>query len=91
MALDPAHPPIWLRKLHVAASQMCPDDYAETPEAGILEACRWSDTVHAWSVACARAAGLPPLPPRPPFENPFRPNPVIARQPSESRAGRAAS
>jgi len=72
MALDPANPPIWLRKLHVSAAQISPDDYATTPDEGILECCRLSDAMRAWSKACAQALGLSPLPPRPPFYNPFR-------------------
>jgi hypothetical protein len=71
MAFDPANPPIWLRKLHVSAAQIAPDDYAQTPEEGILTGCRLSDAIHEWSKACAQALGVPPLPPRPPFANPF--------------------
>jgi hypothetical protein len=74
MALDPANPPIWLRKLHVTAAQISPTDYPSTPEEGILLCCRLSDTMRTWSQACAHALGLPPLPPRPPFDNPFRPD-----------------
>jgi hypothetical protein len=43
MALDPLHPPIWLRKLHVSAQQISSDDYAQTPEEGILLTCQLSD------------------------------------------------
>ena len=43
MAFDPANPPIWLRKLHVTASQIDPGDYAPTPEEGILRVCQLSD------------------------------------------------
>lgn len=43
MALDPANPPIWLRKLHVTAAQIDPTDYPATPEEGILLCCRLSD------------------------------------------------
>lgn len=72
MALDPDNPPIWLRKLHVAAAQISPSDYATTPEAGILECCRLSDAMRGWSKACAQALGLSPLPCPLPFDNPFR-------------------
>jgi hypothetical protein len=72
MALDPANPPIWLRKLHVTAAQISADDYAPTPEQGIVECCRLSDAMQRWSKACAQALGLSPLPCPPPFENPFR-------------------
>ncbi len=74
MALDPNHPPIWLRKLHVTAQQISPDDYAQTPEEGILRGCQLSDDIRTWSLACAEALERPPLPPRPPFDNPFRLN-----------------
>ncbi len=43
MAFDPANPPIWLRKLHVTAAQISPDDYPASPEEGILLCCRLSD------------------------------------------------
>lgn len=72
MALDPANPPIWLRKLHVTAAQLTPDEYAPSPEEGILLCCRLSDAVHEWSQACAQALEVPPISPRPPFDNPFR-------------------
>ena len=51
MALDPLHPPIWLRKLHVSAQQISPDDYAPTPEEGILLTCELSDAHLALSEA----------------------------------------
>jgi hypothetical protein len=85
MALDPANPPIWLRKLHVAAEQISPGDYAETPEEGILRGCRLSDAIREWSLACAEALGRAPLPPRPPFDNPFGPTPVAATPTPHSR------
>jgi hypothetical protein len=72
MAFDPTNPPIWLRKLHVSAAQMSPDDYPLTPEEGILQCCQLSDELGYWSRACADALGIPPLPPLPPFHNPFR-------------------
>lgn len=72
MAFDPANPPIWLRKLHVAAAQISSYDYAATPEEGILECCCLSDAMQRWSKACAQALGLSPLSCRPPFDNPFR-------------------
>jgi hypothetical protein len=72
MAFDPANPPIWLRKLHVTAAQISPDDYPATPEEGILLCCHLSDAHRAFAKACAHALGLPDLPPHPPFENPFR-------------------
>jgi len=53
MALDPLHPPIWLRKLHVSAQQISPDDYAPTPEEGILLTCELSDAHLALSEAFA--------------------------------------
>ncbi len=74
MALDPLNPPIWLRKLHVSAQQISPDDYPPTPEEGILLACELSDAMLQFSAACAAALGSGPLPPRAPFENPFRQN-----------------
>jgi len=85
MALDPDNPPIWLRKLHVTAAQISTDDYAATPEKGILECCRLSDAIQRWSKACAQALGLSPLPPRPPFDNPFRLVSPIDRTASVSR------
>lgn len=72
MPFDPANPPIWLRKLHVSAAQISAADYAATPEQGIVECCRLSDAMHRWAKACAQALGRPPLPCRPPFDNPFR-------------------
>lgn len=72
MAFNPDNPPIWLRKLHVSAAQISSSDYAATPEEGILECCRLSDALQRWSKACTQALGFSPLPPRPPFENPFR-------------------
>ena len=85
VAFDPDNPPIWLRKLHVSAAQISPDDYARTPEEGILLGCALSDAVRVWSLACAQALGFAPLPPRPPFDNPFRPNQVAAIPGSEPR------
>jgi hypothetical protein len=55
MALDPANPPIWLRKLHVTAEQIDLTDYASTPEEGILLVCELSDTHLALSEAFAYA------------------------------------
>lgn len=72
MAFDPTNPPIWLRKLHVSAAQISSQDYAVTPEEGILECCRLSDAIRRWSNVCTHALGLSPLPPPPPFDNPFR-------------------
>lgn len=72
MALDPLNPPIWLRKLHVSAQQISPDDYASTPEEGLSRGCELSDAMLQFSAACAAALGSRPLPPRDPFENPFR-------------------
>ncbi len=83
MPFDPANPPIWLRKLHVVAAQISPDDYASTPEEGILLGCRLSSAHLAFANALHAALGLPSLPPCPPFENPFR----ITRSPSSSNAG----
>lgn len=88
MAFDPANPPIWLRKLHVSAAQIAPEDYAPTPEEGVLNGCRLSDAVRAWSEACARALGHPPCSPRPPFDNPFGRTAVGSSEPIGSRAGR---
>lgn len=79
MALDPANPPIWLRKLHVTAAQIRPDDYPATPEEGILRCCHLSDAMQAWSRACAEALGFSPLPLPPPFENAFRFTPASER------------
>jgi hypothetical protein len=90
MALDPDHPPIWLRKLHVAAEQISPDDYAQTPEEGILMGCRLSDAVRVWSLACAQALGFSSLPPRPPLDNPFRLNQLADRPDSGPRKDDAA-
>lgn len=89
MALDPSNPPIWLRKLHVAAEQISPSDYAPTPEDGILRGCRLSDALHEWSAACADALGLAPLPPPPPFDNPLSSHSAPAIDPSESQDDRA--
>jgi len=55
MAFDPANPPIWLRKLHVTAAQISPDDYPTTPEEGILDCCRLSDAHMALSKTFAAA------------------------------------
>jgi len=55
MALDPANPPIWLRKLHVSAAQIDPTDYPATPEEGILLCCRLSDSHLALAKAFAAA------------------------------------
>lgn len=55
MALDPDHPPIWLRKLHVTAQQLVPSDYAASPEEGMLMVCRLSDAQMAWVKAFSRA------------------------------------
>jgi hypothetical protein len=85
MAFDPLHPPIWLRKLHVSAQQISPDDYARTPEEGILLGCELSDAILQFSVACARALGSGPLPPRLPFENPFHQNQILERVFTEQR------
>jgi hypothetical protein len=85
MSFDPANPPIWLRKLHVSAAQISPTDYPPTPEEGILMGCRLSDAIRDWSRACAQALGFPCLPPRPPFDNPFRLNPLPDRPDSEPR------
>lgn len=85
MALDPANPPIWLRKLHVCAEQISPEDYAPTPEEGILLGCRLSDGMYEWSLACARTLGLAVLPPRLPFENPFRLDAVAVTGPLKRR------
>ena len=60
MALDPANPPIWLRKLHVTAAQCTPDEYPASPEEGILLCCRLSDEHLA--LAKAFAAALYPHP-----------------------------
>ena len=42
MPIDPDNPPIWLRKLHITAKQLTPDDYPATPAEGILKVCRLS-------------------------------------------------
>lgn len=85
MPFDPANPPIWLRKLHVASEQISPDDYARTPEEGLLAGCRLSDAIRDWSLTCARALGWPPLPPRLPFDDPFRLLPAVETSPSHVR------
>lgn len=85
MPLDPANPPIWLRKLHVTAEQISPDDYAQTPEEGILMGCRLSDAIREWSLACAEALGWDPLPPHHPLDNPFRLKPVAETPPRGPR------
>ena len=87
MAFDSANPPIWLRKLHVTAAQIDPGDYPPTPEEGILRACRLSDDMCVLSRAFTEALGIAPLPPSPPFDNPFRVDPSTSRQGSESRTG----
>jgi hypothetical protein len=84
MAFDPANPPIWLRKLHVSAAQISPDEYSPTAEEGLLKCCRLSDAVRAWSLACAQALGHQPLPPPPPFDNRFRLTPLT----KDSASGR---
>jgi hypothetical protein len=43
MPIDPDDPPIWLRKLHVTAEQLSPDEYPATPADGILQVCRLSN------------------------------------------------
>jgi hypothetical protein len=43
MPIDPDDPPIWLRKLHVTAKQLIPDEYPATPAEGILQVCRLSN------------------------------------------------
>ncbi|HJT19116.1 MAG TPA: hypothetical protein VJ746_01520 [Nitrospira sp.] len=90
MALDPANPPIWLRKLHVSAAQISPYDYSATPEEGILQCCRLSDAMQAWSKACAQALGFSPLPPPPPFENLFRLTPASEQAASAAHDDNAA-
>lgn len=90
MAFDPANPPIWLRKLHVTAAQISPDDYPLTPEEGILACCRLSDAARAWSLACAQALGHQPMPPPPPFDNPFRLTPPAEPRVSGRRTDDAA-
>lgn len=85
MAFDPNNPPIWLRKLHVSAAQISSQDYAITPEEGILECCRLSDAIRRWSNVCTHALGLSPLPPPPPFDNPFRRVSSIDQAPSVLR------
>jgi len=76
MGIDPTNPPIWLRNLHVTAAQITPSDYPATPEEGILTVCQLSDAHHELSLAFARALGHEPVPPQPPFENPFRSEPA---------------
>ncbi len=44
MPIDPDDPPIWLRKLHVTAAQIRPSGYPATPEEGIMQVCRLSDS-----------------------------------------------
>lgn len=90
MALDPANPPIWLRKLHVTAAQCTSDEYASSPEEGILRCCRLSDAVREWSQACAQALGIPPLPAPPPFDNPFHRTPLSESLASGLRTDNAA-
>lgn len=48
MTFDPDHPPIWLRKLHVSASQINPADYPASAVDGILAVCRLSTAQHRW-------------------------------------------
>jgi hypothetical protein len=55
MAFDPANPPIWLRKLHVTAAQISPDDYPASPLDGLLAVCRLSDAQYHWMSALRRA------------------------------------
>ena len=90
MALDPLHPPIWLRKLHVSAQQISPDDYAQTPGEGLIRGCEFSDAALQLSAGCAAALGSGCLPPRAPFENPFRLNDIITHLPTEQRSDCAA-
>jgi hypothetical protein len=74
MPIDPDDPPIWLRKLHVSAAQLSPSDYAATPEEGILQVCRLSDSHRALEQAMKQTLGHDPMPVPPPFEIPVRPN-----------------
>jgi hypothetical protein len=48
MALDPANPPIWLRKLHITAAQISPTDYPASAVEGILAVSRLSTAQHRW-------------------------------------------
>lgn len=88
MGIDPAHPPIWLKKLHVTAAQITPSDYATTPEEGILAVCHLSDAHCELSLAFAQALGREPAPPWPPFDNPFRSEPAqLPQQTAPPRDG----
>jgi hypothetical protein len=84
MAFDPAHPPIWLRKLHVTAAEIDPSDYAPTPEEGILRMCRLSDEMNALSRAFAEALGTAPFPAADPFDNSLSLHRCPDDQPPES-------
>jgi hypothetical protein len=58
MALDPANPPIWLRKLHVSAAQISPTDYPATPAEGIFLVC-WLSDEHLTLAEAFQAALFP--------------------------------
>ena len=62
MGLDPANPPIWLRKLHVTAAQISPTDYPPTPAEGVLLVLRLSDAHRALAKAFADALFPDPPP-----------------------------
>ena len=51
MPVDPANPPIWLRKLHVTAAQISPADYPASSSEGILAVCRLSTAQYRWMLA----------------------------------------
>jgi hypothetical protein len=74
MPIDPDDPPIWLRKLHVSAAQISPADYPATPEEGILQVCRLSDTHRVFERAMKQALGHDPMPLPQPFDMLIMPN-----------------
>ena len=83
MPIDPDDPPIWLRKLHVTASQIDISDYPATPAEGILQVCRLSDAHRALESAIKCALGQAPSPLLPPFQPLAAP---LSSQPSTGQA-----
>jgi len=83
MPIDPDDPPIWLRKLHVTATQIDPSDYPATPAEGILQVCRLSDAHRALERAMKHALDQAPSPLLPPFQPLAVP---LSSQPSRDQA-----
>ena len=73
MSFDAKNPPVWLRKLGLSAAGDSRNQYAASPEVGILLCCCLSDDVHAWSAMCADALALSPMSAPAPLDHPFDP------------------